>query len=117
MRAKTVHKKRGRPAGSQYGETIPVRLELKLTKAVDGWAKKNALSRSSAIRKLLALGLTVPANQTPKRVDAAALATATAGAERAAHAVIDRALKDHPEHVRAARKKRLTTMPGGVKRR
>lgn len=55
---KTVHKKtRGRPAGTNYTETIPARLDLDSAKALDAWAKKHDVSRSEAIRRLVVLGL------------------------------------------------------------
>jgi hypothetical protein len=56
---KSVHKKRGRPAGRSYGETIPMRLSSALKDEVDAWADKqpDAPSRSEALRRLVAIGL------------------------------------------------------------
>ena len=55
---KNVHKKgRGRPPGTQYRETIPVRLTPESTAAIDKWAEQQAVSRSEAIRRLVDLGL------------------------------------------------------------
>jgi hypothetical protein len=53
-----VHKKRGpgRPSGTQYRETIPVRLTVEAAAAVDAWAKRQnerGISRSEAIRRLV----------------------------------------------------------------
>jgi hypothetical protein len=56
---KSVHKKRGRPAGRSYGETIPMRLSPALKDKVEGWAAKqpDKPSRSEALRRLIALAL------------------------------------------------------------
>src|SRR5262245_35089524 len=56
---KSVHKKRGRPPGRRYGETIPVRLSSALKDQVDAWTEKqpDAPSRSEALRRLVELGL------------------------------------------------------------
>jgi hypothetical protein len=57
---KTVHKKRmGRPPGVKYGETIPARFEIGAMKLLDAWAKKHDVSRSEAIRRLVASALRV----------------------------------------------------------
>ena len=115
-----VQKKRGRgrPATGQDPVTA-IRLSPNLRKSVDDWHRKAAdlPSRSEAIRRLVELGLTVPTVRKSKRGDAAARAVRHTDAERAAHDYIDNALKNEHEDVRAARKKRLTTMPGGTKRR
>jgi metal-responsive CopG/Arc/MetJ family transcriptional regulator len=50
---KSVHKKRGRPTGRRFVETIPVRLSVELAEAVTSWADKNDVSRSEAIRRLV----------------------------------------------------------------
>lgn len=50
-------KKRGRPVGRSYGETLPVRLTPDMAKAVDRWATKLGLSRSQAVRALIGKGL------------------------------------------------------------
>jgi hypothetical protein len=56
---KSVHKKRGRPPGRRYGETIPMRLSSALKDEVDAWADKqpDAPSRSEALRRLVELAL------------------------------------------------------------
>jgi len=56
---KSVHKKRGRPAGRKYGETIPVRLSSALKEQVEEWAERqaDAPSRSEALRRLVELAL------------------------------------------------------------
>ncbi len=46
-------KKRGRPVGRSYGETLPVRLTPEMAKSVDRWAAKQGLSRSQAVRALI----------------------------------------------------------------
>jgi hypothetical protein len=64
---KSVHKKRGRPAGRSYGETIPFRLSPALKNKVETWAAKqpDAPSRSEALRRLVEMGLA--ANGKPRR--------------------------------------------------
>jgi hypothetical protein len=56
---KSVHKKRGRPAGRSYGETIPMRLSPELKDKVEAWAGKqpDAPSRSEALRRLVEMAL------------------------------------------------------------
>jgi hypothetical protein len=58
---KSVHKKRGRPAGRSYGETIPMRLSPGLKDRVEAWAAKqpDKPSRSEALRRLVELALNV----------------------------------------------------------
>jgi len=60
---KRVHKKRGRPAGRSYGETIPMRLSPALKDKVETWAAKqpDAPSRSEALRRLVEMGLAASA--------------------------------------------------------
>jgi hypothetical protein len=56
--SKTVHKKsRGRPAGIKFSETIPARFEPATVAALDAWAVAHDVSRSEAIRQLVAAGL------------------------------------------------------------
>ena len=50
-------KKRGRPVGRSYGETLPVRLTPEMARNVDRWATKHSLSRSQAVRALIGRGL------------------------------------------------------------
>jgi hypothetical protein len=50
-------KKRGRPVGRSYGETLPVRLTPDMAKSVDRWAAKQGLSRSQAVRALIGKAL------------------------------------------------------------
>ena len=55
---KSIHKKSmGRPPGIKYGGVIPTRFETATVEALDAWAKKNAVSRSEAIRRLVEIGL------------------------------------------------------------
>jgi len=56
---KSVHKKRGRPPGRSYGETIPMRLSSAMKDEVDAWAHKqpDTPSRSEALRRLVEIGL------------------------------------------------------------
>ncbi len=62
---KSVHKKRGRPRGRRYGETIPMRLSSALKDEVDAWADKqpDAPSRSEALRRLVKLALAAKGKQ------------------------------------------------------
>jgi hypothetical protein len=60
---KTVYKKsRGRPTGGKYSGAIPARFEIEAMKSLDAWAKKHAVSRSEAIRRLVELGLKAKPN-------------------------------------------------------
>jgi hypothetical protein len=56
---KSVHKKRGRPPGRSYGETIPMRLSPALKDKVEAWARMqpDKPSRSEALRRLIELAL------------------------------------------------------------
>jgi hypothetical protein len=66
-KGKVVHNKsRGRPAGTRYTETIPVRLEQECAAALDRWAEKNDITRSEAIRRLVELGLPIKASRSQK---------------------------------------------------
>ena len=58
---KSVHKKRGRPAGRSYGETIPMRLSPALKDEVEAWAKRQVdkPSRSEALRRLVEMALKI----------------------------------------------------------
>jgi metal-responsive CopG/Arc/MetJ family transcriptional regulator len=100
---------------------MTLRLSLETRAEVDRWAKNQPGKplRSEAIRQLIEIGLAAKAKAKakPKRAGAAARVARHTDAERAAHDYIDNALKHEPEHVRTARKKQLTTMPGGTKRR
>jgi len=60
IQEKNVHKKkRGRPPGRIYRETIPVRLTEDTVAAIDAWIDRQGeeISRSEAIRRLLAKAL------------------------------------------------------------
>jgi metal-responsive CopG/Arc/MetJ family transcriptional regulator len=51
-------KRRGRPPGRTYAETIPVRLTPEAVAAIDRWAKRERMvSRSEALRVLIERGL------------------------------------------------------------
>jgi hypothetical protein len=58
-REKGVRKKRrGRPPGRTYAETIPARLTPEAVAAIDRWAKRERMvSRSEALRVLIERGL------------------------------------------------------------
>jgi hypothetical protein len=62
---KSVHRKRGRPPGRRYGETIPVRLSPALKDKVEAWTEKqpDAPSRSEALRRLVELALAAKGKQ------------------------------------------------------
>jgi hypothetical protein len=62
---KSVLKKRGRPPGRRYGETIPMRLSPALKAKVEAWADKqpDAPSRSEALRRLVERGLAAKGRQ------------------------------------------------------
>ena len=53
----------------------------------------------------------------PKRTTDAASRAASVAAEKLAMGHLDRALKGETDSVKAPRKKQLTSMPGGFKRR
>jgi hypothetical protein len=81
-----VQKKRGpgRPPGTTYRETIPVRLSGETATALDRWAKrqnKKGISRSEAIRRLLDWALAVEGGG--RKLDAAAIQEAIVALERA----------------------------------
>src|ERR1700730_3924886 len=61
---KSVHKKRGRPPGRRYGETIPMRLSPELKDKVDLWANRqpDKPSRSEALRRLVEMALKLKRN-------------------------------------------------------
>jgi hypothetical protein len=50
-------RKRGRPFSGKTRIAVAVILEMELIKAIDVWAHARELERSSAIRRLLELGL------------------------------------------------------------
>ena len=62
---KSVLKKRGRPPGRRYGETIPMRLSPALKDKVEAWADKqpDAPSRSEALRRLVEMALAANGKQ------------------------------------------------------
>src|SRR5258708_4729512 len=106
--SKTVHKKsRGRPAGTKYSETIPARLEPATVASPDAWAAPHDVSRSEAIRHLVALGLKVRMRARPVikpggRWRAQELAT------KVIEKIIDPAA---PPEEKAQRRRRLTKGP------
>ena len=107
---------RGRPATGR-DPMIAARLPSHLIAEVDSWAAENdALSRSEAIRSLVELGLCASPRK-PKRTTDKARRAASVAAEKAAHEHLDSVLKGETDSVRATRKKQLTSMPGGFKRR
>jgi transcriptional regulator with XRE-family HTH domain len=59
---KSAHKKpRGRPAGSQYAGNIPCRLAPQVLAAVDEFSRREKVTRSEAIRRLIEFALAVQA--------------------------------------------------------
>ena len=112
-------KKRRGPAPTGKGTQVVVRMQPPQLSRLDHWIDvqpEPKPSRPEAARQLIDKGLTVPAARKPKR-GAPSQATHDSHAKRAAHDYIDDALKHEPAHVRTERKKRLTTMPSGTKRR
>jgi hypothetical protein len=104
---KTVHKKRmGRPPGVRYGETIPARFEIENMKHLDSWAKKHDVSRSEAIRQLVALGLTVKAR--PKQPSSGRARKADEMAAKQLDQLVD---KSAPTEEQESRKQRLLKAP------
>ena len=86
--------------------------------ALDAWIEAQPWdhrSRPEAIRRLVEIGLAVPVKS--KRTSVTTRRAASVAAEKAAHEEMDRVLKDHPAEVWTERKTRLTSMPGGFKRR
>ena len=97
------------------------RFEMRATRqwllAVDDWRRGelDLPSRGEAIRRLVELGLTCPVK--PKRTTDKARRAASLAAEKHALEQMDKALKGEAAGVTASRKKQLTSMPGGFKRR
>ena len=99
-------KKRGRPATGR-GTNVSSRLPPAIADEVDKWAKTNGATRSLAIRRLVALGLTVktparPASKPGRKLRAQELATKTI------EKIID---PSAPLEERAQRRRRLTKGP------
>ncbi len=108
--------KGGRPATGR-DPVRAFRLSDKFLAKLDDWSasQEDQPGRSEALRRLVEIGLSVPAKAKPT-TDKARRAASVA-AEKHAHEHMDSILKDEPHHVRAERKKRLTSLPGGFKRR
>ena len=114
---KSIKRKPGRPTTTGKTPFVGIRLPREMIQAVDIRAAAEGITRSATIRRLIELGLTVPIDRRRRGGEAAAREARDTDAERAAHDYIDNALKHEHEDVRAARKKQLTTMPSGAKRR
>jgi hypothetical protein len=56
---KSMHKKRGRPAGRRYRQTIPVRLADETLAEIDAWIdrQRETMSRTEVIRRFIESGL------------------------------------------------------------
>jgi hypothetical protein len=56
---KSIHKKRGRPAGRRYRQTIPVRLADETLAEIDAWIdrQRETMSRTEVIRRFIESGL------------------------------------------------------------
>jgi metal-responsive CopG/Arc/MetJ family transcriptional regulator len=93
-----------------------VRLQPNLLISLDEWIEKQRehRSRPEAIRELLERALVKNA---PARSSAKAREASAAKAEKHAHDHIDEALQGETQGVRSERKKRLTSLPSGFKRR
>jgi hypothetical protein len=81
-----VQKKRGlgRPSGTTYRETIPVRLTKEAAATVDAWAKRQneeGISRSEAIRRLVDWALAAEGDG--RKLDTKAVQDAIVALERA----------------------------------
>ena len=104
---------RGRPATGR-DPAVTSWLSERTILAVDEWAVENGCTRAEAIRSLVEIGLSA----TPrKRTTDQARRAASIAAEKHATDQMDKALKGETASVRASRKKQLTSMPGGFKRR
>ena len=57
MKLASEKRKRGRPRAGKTRIAVAVILEIEMIKAIDVWARARELERSSAIRRLLELGL------------------------------------------------------------
>jgi hypothetical protein len=97
---------RGRPPGTRFAGNTPVRLEPNVQRAVDNWAKRHAISRSEALRRLIALGLGVSQPLKPRSPKARSRALDLAGKE------IDKLIDPSaPAEERQQRKRRLLKGP------
>jgi hypothetical protein len=57
MKSASEKRKRGRPFAGKTRIAVAVILEIELIKAIDVWARARELERSSAIRRLIDLGI------------------------------------------------------------
>ena len=105
--------RRGRPA-TGHDPAISVRLPERLILSIDEWSVAADLTRAEGVRNLLELGLAAaPRKPTTDKARRAA----SVAAEKHATDHMDEVLKGEEAGVRASRKKQLTSMPGGLKRR
>ena len=107
----------GRPPGRIQDRPFQMRVSDDFLKSIDKWsrAQPDTPTRAEAIRRLVEIGLSAPVK--PKRTADKARKAASVAAEKHAMDHMDRALKGETDSVRASRKKQLTSMPGGFKRR
>ena len=102
-------------------QQFPIKFQFAISEEMEAtlnkWRRGQAVppNRSEAIRRLVEIGLSAPV-RSPWKTSAAREVSA-ASAEKHAHDHMDKALKGETDSVRASRKKQLTSMPGGYKRR
>jgi hypothetical protein len=102
---------------SDLSERFEMRASAEWLEAVDGWRRKQAdiPSRGEAIRRLVEMAVALP--QKPRRTTPANREAKARSAEKHAHDYMDKALKGETETVKSQRKKSLTSLPSGYKRR
>ena len=111
-------KSRGRPVTTGTGTQIGMRWHEPLLSHIDEWAngQDDRPGRAEAVRRLVEIGLASSPGK-PKRTTDKARRAASVAAEKHAMDHLDRALKGETDSVRASRKRQLTSMPGGFKKR
>ena len=95
---------------------VGIRVSPALRERVEAWAQEqpDQPTLSEAMRRLVIEGL---GKRKPTRTTDAARRAASIAAEKLATDHMDKALKGQTDSVKALRKKQLTSMPGGFKRR
>ena len=102
-------------------EQFPIKFQFAISEemeaALNKWRRGQPAppNRSEAIRRLVELGLTCPVK--PQRATDEVRRAASLAAEKHALDQMDRAMKGETDSIKATRKKQLTSMPGGFKRR
>ena len=116
-RQTVITRKRRGPPPTGKGLLIGVRVQPDLLEPLDDWIQRQRepRSRPEAIRRLVEIGLSALVK--PKPTTDNARRAASIAAEKHAMDHLDKALKGETDSVRASRKKQLTSMPGGFKRR